>query len=392
MIQELKPNIEDGLSDLNSPVRVRVSRAGGLSELSFTVELDDLSQFVDEYPDDEILYIHWDESGAFMDVYTGTHADRRRDRFRYHTEILDTPYFLDPMPSRFLPAFVRKLRCGYRDFTDVDLDEFVESLYAAMDKRTIGDLACLLLRAGYHERPCRGRHSLWSHRGRSFWILLSGDDELEAKPYQIESVADAVRTERSSFPAKMGCPRAEDEGALASIPYTMLIEWSDEDGAYLASLPEFPRCRTHGETYEEAALHGREVLESLILTFRTEGWLLPVRGEGNSITNTNSRLEERVRVIENDLARIKRDLCIQLDDVVPSVKHSLAAAFDAVTARMNLPPPTPGIVASELLERLREEGLAGDDFSRTSIEMRNERSIFQTIPKATPNEQGNPTP
>jgi predicted RNase H-like HicB family nuclease len=47
--------------------------------------------------------------------------------------------------------------------------------------------------------------------------------------------------------------------------YTVIIQWSDEDQAYVVSLPEWgPYCKTHGETYEEAARNAREVLELLM--------------------------------------------------------------------------------------------------------------------------------
>ena len=34
--------------------------------------------------------------------------------------------------------------------------------------------------------------------------------------------------------------------------YSMIIQWSDEDNAYIVTVPELPGCQTHGETYEEA--------------------------------------------------------------------------------------------------------------------------------------------
>jgi predicted RNase H-like HicB family nuclease len=50
--------------------------------------------------------------------------------------------------------------------------------------------------------------------------------------------------------------------------YSMLIQWSDEDQAYLVSLPEWTDNTlmpvTHGDSYEEAAKNGREVLEMLM--------------------------------------------------------------------------------------------------------------------------------
>jgi predicted RNase H-like HicB family nuclease len=55
----------------------------------------------------------------------------------------------------------------------------------------------------------------------------------------------------------------------------MLIQWSDEDQVYVVTLPEFQGCRTHGSTYEEAARHGQEALESLVEAFQAEGRPLP---------------------------------------------------------------------------------------------------------------------
>jgi len=61
--------------------------------------------------------------------------------------------------------------------------------------------------------------------------------------------------------------------------YSMQIAWSDEDQAYLVTLPEWAervmQPVTHGDTYEEAAKHGCEVLEMLIDLAQQEGHPLP---------------------------------------------------------------------------------------------------------------------
>ncbi len=59
-------------------------------------------------------------------------------------------------------------------------------------------------------------------------------------------------------------------------PYSILIQWSDEDQKYIVSLPEFgPYAHTHGDTYEEALQHGQEVLELLITDYQARGQQLP---------------------------------------------------------------------------------------------------------------------
>ncbi len=58
--------------------------------------------------------------------------------------------------------------------------------------------------------------------------------------------------------------------------YTMLIQWSDQDGVYVVSLPEWgDSIHTHGATYAEAAEMGAELLALLITTTRQRGEPLP---------------------------------------------------------------------------------------------------------------------
>ncbi len=61
--------------------------------------------------------------------------------------------------------------------------------------------------------------------------------------------------------------------------YSMLIQWSDQDQAYLVTLPEWKGRVfgpvTHGDTYEEAVRNGSEVLEMLVESARESGEPLP---------------------------------------------------------------------------------------------------------------------
>jgi predicted RNase H-like HicB family nuclease len=54
-----------------------------------------------------------------------------------------------------------------------------------------------------------------------------------------------------------------------------VIQWSDEDRAYIVSIPEFPGNLTHGEAYEEAVKQGRDLIESLIMWAEQDGKPLP---------------------------------------------------------------------------------------------------------------------
>jgi predicted RNase H-like HicB family nuclease len=54
--------------------------------------------------------------------------------------------------------------------------------------------------------------------------------------------------------------------------YSVLIQWSEEDQAYIALLPEWGKyARTHGESYEEALENAKEVLEDLLYGYEKIG-------------------------------------------------------------------------------------------------------------------------
>ncbi len=57
--------------------------------------------------------------------------------------------------------------------------------------------------------------------------------------------------------------------------YSMIIQWSDEDQAFIVSIPEFPGNLTHGDTYEEAVKQGEDLIESLIMWAQQDGIPLP---------------------------------------------------------------------------------------------------------------------
>ncbi|MGF1569019.1 MAG: type II toxin-antitoxin system HicB family antitoxin [Nodosilinea sp.] len=61
---------------------------------------------------------------------------------------------------------------------------------------------------------------------------------------------------------------------MNALRYEMIIVWSEEDDCFLVHLPDFPEqtYRTHGNSYEEAARNGQEVLQ---LSLEEDGLPLP---------------------------------------------------------------------------------------------------------------------
>ncbi len=60
-----------------------------------------------------------------------------------------------------------------------------------------------------------------------------------------------------------------------TLRYSMLIQWSDEDEAYIVTVPELPGCKTHGSTYEEAVQQGKDAIETWLLFLNDIGEVIP---------------------------------------------------------------------------------------------------------------------
>ncbi len=57
--------------------------------------------------------------------------------------------------------------------------------------------------------------------------------------------------------------------------YSMLIQWSPEDGLYIVSCPELPNLHTHGATHHEAVEMGAEAIATYLFGLRSHGWPVP---------------------------------------------------------------------------------------------------------------------
>ena len=71
--------------------------------------------------------------------------------------------------------------------------------------------------------------------------------------------------------------------------YSMRIEWSDEDDAYIVTVPELPGCVTHGETYEKVVQQGQDAIDS---------WLDDQCASGRPIPSPRFSSEQAERVAD----------------------------------------------------------------------------------------------
>jgi predicted RNase H-like HicB family nuclease len=57
--------------------------------------------------------------------------------------------------------------------------------------------------------------------------------------------------------------------------YEIIIFWSDDDGAYIAEVPELPGCMADGSTYQEALANAEVIIAEWIETAREIGRAIP---------------------------------------------------------------------------------------------------------------------
>jgi predicted HicB family RNase H-like nuclease len=55
----------------------------------------------------------------------------------------------------------------------------------------------------------------------------------------------------------------------------MVIEWSEEDGCFITTLPAWQNAKTHGATAAKAAQRGQQVLRLLIASALKAGEVIP---------------------------------------------------------------------------------------------------------------------
>jgi len=58
--------------------------------------------------------------------------------------------------------------------------------------------------------------------------------------------------------------------------YSMVIQWSKNDGCFVVTLPEWgEQCQTYGDSYEQALKNGKEVLQLMVSSSLEEEGSLP---------------------------------------------------------------------------------------------------------------------
>ncbi|HET8629720.1 MAG TPA: type II toxin-antitoxin system HicB family antitoxin [Thermomicrobiales bacterium] len=150
--------------------------------------------------------------------------------------------------------------------------------------RKVRQLKADLRRAGFIERPRRGKGSqgYWEHPDvPEARVLLSGHDGDDAQPYQERQVRAVLARPRASARTRAAAMSAHEPAPITPAElaearrYSLLIARSEEDGAYLVTVPELPGLMTHGRTHEEAVTMGEEAVATWLAGLRAGGHPVP---------------------------------------------------------------------------------------------------------------------
>ena len=62
---------------------------------------------------------------------------------------------------------------------------------------------------------------------------------------------------------------------MADLKYEIIIYWSEQDGHYIAEVPELPGCMADGETLEDTLAMVKEVMQLWVETAEEDGMPVP---------------------------------------------------------------------------------------------------------------------
>ena len=77
-------------------------------------------------------------------------------------------------------------------------------------------------------------------------------------------------------PQQSDWPNVTPEELEEARHYGVNIDWSPEDGVFIASFPDVPFVRTHGATREEAAERGEEVIVAWLTAMKDAGYSVSI--------------------------------------------------------------------------------------------------------------------
>lgn len=137
----------------------------------------------------------------------------------------------------------------------------LEAVRSGQGVVSFGDLQRLLQKLGFRLARVSGSHHIYLHPKvpRPMNIQRAGKD---AKPYQIRQLRDIIR-----------------EFGLISMAepanrYAIVVSWSDQDGGWIADVPDLKSCSAFGNTREDAVAEVGIAIDAWLSAAREAG--LPI--------------------------------------------------------------------------------------------------------------------
>jgi len=96
--------------------------------------------------------------------------------------------------------------------------------------------------------------------------------------------------------------------------YRIVVEWSDEDGAFIARVPALPGCAAHGGTADDAAREARHAAEAILRVLLEDGDKPPPE---DSVANYSGQTRLRLpRSLHGQLSRLATAEGVSLNQVM----------------------------------------------------------------------------
>jgi predicted RNase H-like HicB family nuclease len=122
------------------------------------------------------------------------------------------------------------------------------------------DLRSLLTSLGFVERV-KGSHHIFTKPDVMEILNVQPRGSL-AKPYQVKQVRAAIVRYKLAEGVRM-------------TKYEIILYWSDDDGAFIAEVPELPGCAADGPSRQEALANAEIVISEWLETARELGRTVP---------------------------------------------------------------------------------------------------------------------
>ncbi len=123
--------------------------------------------------------------------------------------------------------------------------------------------------------------------------------------------------------------------------YPINIFWSEEDGCYVATIPDFPNLSAFGETQEEAVADAKQVLQMAIESLERDG-ISPPQPNFFKIQQYSGQVRLRMpKSLHNELASIAENEGVSLNthmvrllsknNIATTIRQDIKAQFNKLT-------------------------------------------------------------